>query len=249
MKNISPSSKSRHGGGKLSFTLIELLVVIAIIAILAAMLLPALSAARERARNANCIGNLKQLTLSNTMYAGDNKSHVAHGMHRSQCGADSTCVLFNGTSWGSRHTFGYLLVLGNYFPESGMTDSNFGDGVTFKKIKDRYFRCPSDSQERTPWITSYTAFFMNNRATVHHNPYSGSEAARCIVGRDRPDNSIVFDEYRLNASDPSVLDNHPKCVNIGKLGGHVSSFIPNSDFRAQTNGITAICIYLDEYKK
>lgn len=130
-------SKTIHAGcaKRRAFTLIELLVVIAIIAILAGLLLPALAKAKEKARQASCISNNKQIGLALGLYTGDNSDYYPYTIAKN--------------TQGNSANIDWYELLYPYLPNKSSgaamgTSANSGTNIS------KIFACPTAVFKTTP---------------------------------------------------------------------------------------------------
>ena len=217
-------NSGRHPRTRQGFTLIELLVVIAIIAILAAMLLPALSRAKQRAQTIHCLSNLKQLQLCWQMYVDDNNNMLppnhSSGSHASTAG-----------SW----------ILGH--AQFDISTTNIENGVLFQYNRSvGIYKCPTDKSvvmatrnESYPSTRSYSITAYMGEVFTKFSEIIDPPPTRSFVFMDEEDsfnspNKSINDGYMVINPYPSdkwgdlPSKRHNKGACLSFADGHVENW-------------------------
>jgi prepilin-type N-terminal cleavage/methylation domain-containing protein/prepilin-type processing-associated H-X9-DG protein len=179
-----------------AFTLIELLVVIAIIAILAAMLLPALNRAKQKAREIACLNNNRQLVIAWKLYLTDNNDWMPGNYWGTYAEAPYT---YSNVTW----CIGWLDISTPSKPDNTNTlllrQSQLGPPAASTAI----YKCPSDL---SPLVRSYAMNCYLGNALQHHSPgFAQYRKPSDLLGISPADAFVFVDERSDGINDGSFL--------------------------------------------
>jgi prepilin-type N-terminal cleavage/methylation domain-containing protein/prepilin-type processing-associated H-X9-DG protein len=220
--------KTKH-----AFTLIELLVVIAIIAILAAMLLPALAKAKEKANRITCAGNLRQLGLAQLMYLDDNRQIFPMArIPKSAPGAPATYSDDN-MLWTDLASFaaagsgglGWFNGVPPYVSAKPLCD--YANDPTAFVNRRNIFKCPTsaalpDDAGRDPLVSVMFHYAINNKGNTGL-PGVGYGTNFSLTVVRNPSAFVVYSETRTHASEMPFYGADPT-KNLGTSHGTTSQF-------------------------
>ena len=195
---------------KKNFTLIELLVVVAILAILAALPMTAISAARETAKDTACVNKLKQIGYANVMYCKDNNDYRAVLDRTTKVSKDISSAIASDTKSALHpNTFHSYL---------GTTDTNSAAQVA--KYVETFWTCPADKSNAkvNSGIGSYMGYWFDVDG-VRHYGYSAAEsnARQRLTTKCDPSNKI-FSDIGFSWQNPP---NHADSLSLLAIGGNV----------------------------